>query len=82
MIHTTNPSKLIRDTYSETVVDALDMTDISNMIGEFNYEDSKLVLNGNELLKRNDIQFPDSLSEEKKELRFLAKYKIYEKPKL
>ena len=60
----------------------MDSDDIKKLVQEFNYERAKIVLNGQEIFDRDDIDFPEALSEELKEEWFGAKYKVYAKPNL
>ena len=64
MIHTTEPSTILEDTYEETMVESLDLKDITEMVGEINYNSVKIVLNGNNILSRKDIELPTVLKDE------------------
>ena len=52
------------------------------MLGELSYDLAKIALNGNDLLKRDDIALPTQLSDEQKEKKFGSKYRMHEKPSL
>ena len=58
----------------------IDIEDIKSMLGEMSYDLAKIAINGNNLLKREDISLPVQLVDEQKEKHFGSKYRIHEKP--
>lgn len=70
MIHSTDPSNLVKDTYETTLVDNVDLKDIHKLVHQFGYENAKIILNGNNILERDDIQLTDPLTDIQKEVMF------------
>jgi len=81
MIHIKDPSKLVKRTYSENVIENIDIEYIKHIFKEFSYENCKVLLNGNDLLsKRNNLVKTEPISEMLTEEYFHTKYRRYTKP--
>ena len=80
MIHTTDPKNILEEVYPESLIAKIDYSDMKSLMSEFVLGKCKIVLNGNNLLERADIDLPAPLSEERKEKYLFTKYRIYEKP--
>ena len=74
MLHTLNPAKVLKEIYSVPIIDKIDVADIKSIISECTYEKCKIVLTGNDILTRKDVNLPSCLQEMNKEPFFGAKY--------
>ena len=48
-------SNILKKVYDETVIEEIDIADIKAMLSEFSYDNVKILLNGNDILKKPDI---------------------------
>ena len=81
MIHSKDPCKVVKNTYSENVIENIDFGYLKNIFEKFTYENCKVLLNCNDLLsKRVHLVKTEPVSEMLKEKWFNTKYRIYTKP--
>ena len=80
MVHAIDLKNLVKDAQEETIFDEIDLDDIKQFVTEFSYERCYVILQGNDLLTRKDIELPSALSKTLKEKRFSSKYRMHEKP--
>ena len=50
MVHSTDVSSIIEDTYSETIINDIDRENLIQMAGELIYDSAKIIMSGNDIL--------------------------------
>ena len=55
LIHYKNTSNILKEVYEKAVIGEVDIADIKKMLSEFSYENVKILVNGNNILKKQDI---------------------------
>ena len=55
MIYYQDIANILKEVYSQQVIGEIDIADIKTMLSEFSYENCKIVLNGNNILKKPEI---------------------------
>ena len=79
MIHSLDPSNIIKQVYGETVIESVDIEDIKSILAEMTLEKCKLVFLGNDLLKNSEL-LTEPISKQQKEPHFKTNFRIYKKP--
>ena len=79
MLSVTNPAKLVKEANANTVVEDYDIKDLHRMLNDLSYENCKIVLMGNNILEREELdeQLGNPLSKIKKEKWMSVKYRVY-----
>ena len=50
MVHSTDVSSIIEDTYFETIINDIDRENLIQMASELNYDSTKIIMSGNDIL--------------------------------
>ena len=80
MLYSSDHRHILQDVYSSPIIPAIDQADIRAFLSKFNYNDCKIILNGNDLHDRKDVKFATVIKEIQKDTYFGTKFKIYQKP--
>ena len=73
---------VIKDVYDEPVIGEIDIADVRKMLDEISYEKTKIVVNGNDLVKKTELINLEPISDPLREPYFGTKYQVYRRPEL
>ena len=81
MVHSTDVSSIIEDTYFETIINDIDRENLIQMASELIYDSAKIIMSGNDILGGDIFDGLTGKNQEKKEIHFGSRYTKYDKPK-
>ena len=61
MFHTLDPSQIVKQVFSQRVIDEVDLDDIKSLLNDMTYEKAKIVFIGNDLLTKTEL-LPKAIS--------------------